>query len=177
MMIPFILVGASLFGLFLILYLAKGLRSKGGNLDELVSQLRPIDVNAFRNLIDEREQQYLRAHLSGWEFRRIHRQRMLAAVEYVWCATRNTSILISMGEAARQSPDPTLVTAADKLIENAQGLRLYAIQSVPRMYVSMLFPGAGKAPHLVAETYDTLFRQAVVLGCLRHPARDSYPAF
>jgi hypothetical protein len=102
---------------------------------------------------------------------------MLAAVEYVWCATRNTTILISLGEAARQSPDPTLVTAADKLIENAQRLRLYAFQAVPRMYVSMLLPGAGKAPHFVAETYDSLFRQAVVLGCLQHPAKRTSSAF
>ena len=177
MMLPFIFAGVGLLGLFLILYLAMGLRPNGGNLDELTAQLRPIDVDAFRNLIDEREEEYLRAHLPPNEFRSIHRQRMLAAVEYVWCATRNTSILISLGEAARQSPDPTLVTAADKLIDNAQRLRLYAFQAVPRMYVSMLFPRAGKAPHFVAETYDTLFRQAVVLGCLRQPARETSPVF
>ena len=171
MMIPFILAGAGLVGLCLILYLAKDLRSSGGDLDELTAQLRPIDVNAFRNLIDEREEEYLRAHLPLKEFRSIHRERMLVAVEYVWCATRNTSILIRLGEAAKQSPDPTVATAADKLIENALRLRLYAIQAVPRLYLSMLFPTASGAPHFIAETYDTMVRQAVVLGCLQHPNR------
>src|SRR6266851_7669501 len=170
MMISFIFAGAGLLGLFLILYLAKGLRSPGGDLGELVARLRPIDVNAFRNLIDQREEEYLRAHLPRREFRSIHRQRMRAAVEYVWCATRNTSILMSLGEAAKHSSDAAVVTAADKLIENAQRLRLYAIQAVPRMYVSMLFPSASKAPQFIAETYDTMVRQAVVLGCLQHPA-------
>jgi hypothetical protein len=104
MIFPFVLTAVGLFGLFLILYLAVGLRPKGGNLDELVAQLRPIDVDAFRNLIDEREEEYLRSHLPMREFRGVHRERMMAAVEYVWCAARNTSILMSLGE--RLSPPP-----------------------------------------------------------------------
>lgn len=167
MMLPFLYAGAGFLGLFLILYLARGLRSKGGNLDELAARLRPIDVNAFRNLIDEREEEYLRTHLPGREFRRIHRERMLAAVEYVWCAARNTSVLMSLGEAARLSADPMIATAGDRLIENALRLRLYAMQAVPRMYIGMLFPGASAAPHFVAETYDRMARQATVLGCVR----------
>jgi hypothetical protein len=171
MILPAIIVMTGVVALVLILQLAKGHRQVGGNLDEMAAQLRPIDVSAFRNLIDEREEEYLRAHLPRKEFRNIHRERMLAAVEYVWCATRNTSILMSLGEAAKQSPDPAVVAAAEKLIENALRLRLYALQAVPRMYVSMLFPSASRAPQFFAETYDTMVRQAVVLGCLRHPAR------
>jgi hypothetical protein len=176
MLMPSICVGAGGLGLFVILYLARGLRSKGGDLCELTARLRPIDVNAFRNLIDEREEQYLREHLPGGEFRSIHRERMLAAIEYVWCATKNTSILISLGEAAKQSPDPAVVAAADKLIENAQRLRLYAMQAVPRMYVSVVFPSASKAPQFIAETYDAMARQVVVLGCMQRPAHSTSSA-
>ena len=172
MMMPFIFAGIGLLALFLILYLAMGLRPRGGNLDELAAQLRPIDVDAFRNLIDEREEEYLRAHLPMREFRGVHRERMMAAVEYVWCATRNTSILMSLGEAAKHSADPAIVVAADKLLENALRLRLYAIQSLPRLYLSMIFPHASAAPHFIAETYDTMTRQAIVIGCLRRPARE-----
>lgn len=172
MILPFIFAGVGLLGLFLILYLAMGLRPKGGNLDELTAQLRPIDVNAFRNLIDDGEEEYLRAHLPMSEFRGIHRERMMAAVEYVWCATKNTSILMSLGEAAKQSGDPKVVAAADKLLENAVRLRLYAIQSLPRLYLSMVFPNASAATQVVAETYDTMVRQAIILGCLRRPARE-----
>jgi len=101
---------------------------------------------------------------------------MLAAIEYVWCATKNTSILISLGEAAKQSPDPAVVAAADKLIENAQRLRLYAMQAVPRMYVSVVFPSASKAPQFIAETYDAMARQVVVLGCMQRPAHSTSSA-
>jgi len=177
MTLPFVFAGVGLLGLFLILYLAMGLRPKGGNLDELAAQLRPIDVDAFRNLIDEREEEYLRAHLSATEFRGVHRERMMAAVEYVWCATRNTSILMSLGEAAKQSSDATIVAAADKLLDNALRLRLYAIQSLPRLYLSMIFPNASAAPHIIAETYEIVTRQAIVLGCVRSHVSEASAAF
>jgi hypothetical protein len=176
MLMPLIYVGAGGLGLLVILYLARGLRSKGGDLCELSARLRPIDVQAFRNLIDQREEQYLREHLSSGDFRSIHRERMLAAVEYVWCATKNTSVLISLGEAAKQSTDPAVVLAADKLIENSQRLRLYAMQALPRMYVSMVFPIASRAPQSIAETYDAMARQVVVLGCMQRPAQETSSA-
>ena len=53
------------------------------------SELQRIDVEAFRNLIDESEEEYLRETLGSAAFRRIHRERMMAAVEYVRGAYRN----------------------------------------------------------------------------------------
>jgi len=176
MTVALLFSAVGLLGLFLILYLATGLLPRGGNLDELAAQLRPIDVNAFRNLINEREEEYLRAHLPAREFRGVHRERMMAAVEYVWCATRNTSILMSLGEAAKQGSDPTVIAAADKLIENALRLRLYAIQSLPRLYLSMIFPTTSAAPHFIAEAYESMTHQALVLGCLQRPAREASAA-
>ena len=169
MILSAVMVVAGVITLALILHLAKGHVGTGRNLDDLASQLRPIDVGAFRNLIDESEEEYLRARLPLKEFRSIHRERMLAATEYVRCAAHNAAILIRLGEAARQNPDPAVSVAAERLINNALRLRLYAFQAVPRLYLSMLFPGASRAPYFVAETYDSMTRQVVMLGCLQYP--------
>jgi hypothetical protein len=171
MMIPLIFAGAGLLTLFLILYLAKGLRSPGGNIDELASQLRPIDVDAFRNLIDENEEQFLRERLPPGEFRGVHRERKLAAVQYIWCAAQNAAILIRLGEAARQNSDPAIAAAAEKLVGNALRLRLYAFQAIPRLYVTAVVPWAHASPNFVADTYDSMTRQVVMLGCLHYPTR------
>jgi hypothetical protein len=171
MMIPLIFAGAGLLTLFLILYLAKGLRSPGGNIDELASQLRPIDVDAFRNLIDENEEQFLRERLPPREFRGVHRERKLAAVQYIWCAAQNAAILIRLGEAARQNSDPAIAAAAEKLVGNALRLRLYAFQAIPRLYVTAVVPWAHASPNFVADTYDSMTRQVVMLGCLHYPTR------
>jgi hypothetical protein len=40
----------------------------------------------------------------------------------------------------RCSPDPATAEAAEKLIDNAVRLRLYAIQVIPRLCFRMIFP-------------------------------------
>jgi hypothetical protein len=167
MAIVFIFLG--LLALILIVYLAKAHIGKDGDLEELATQLRPVDVGAFCNLISATEQQYLREHLPPREFRSIHRERMGAAVEYVRCAVHNASILMRLGEAARQHSDPSVREAGEKLIENGLRLRMYAIQVIPRLYLSMAFPKAGPAPDILADTYDNMSRQVVTLGCLDFP--------
>ena len=154
--------------LFSIIYLARNHAASGGNLDQLSAQLRPVDVRAFRNLMAESEEQFLRENLPFGEFWAIHRQRMLAAVEYVRCAAENATILIRLGEAARLSPDPEIVNAAERLLDNALRLRLYALQAIPRLYMAILLPGLGRAPYTFADRYDRMTRQVVMLG-LRYP--------
>jgi hypothetical protein len=170
---PFIFVLIACVSLLLIIYLFRGQRQQGGDLDELAAQLRPIDVNAFRNLIDEREEQFLRERLPTAVFRRIHRERMFAAAEYVRGAARNTGILIRLAEAAKNDSDPAVSAAAEKLLDNALGLRLYAFQVVPRLYISGLVPSISHAPYSVAERYDLATRQMTMLRRLRQPARVS----
>lgn len=169
MTIAIIFVFLGLLALTLIIYLAKGHLSKGGDLEKLAVQLRPVDVGAFCNLISANEQQYLRNHLPPREFRSIHRERMGAAVEYVRCAAHNASILMRLGEAARQHSDSSVRQAGEKLLGNGLQLRLYAMQVIPRLYLSMAFPKAAPPPGILADTYDSMSRQVVTLSCLHFP--------
>lgn len=170
---PLIFVFVAFVALLLIIYLFWGHRRQPGDLDDLAAQLRPIDVNAFRNLIDEREEQFLRERLPARLFRSIHRERMIAAAEYVRGAARNAGILIQLAEAARDDADPAVAAAAERLLDNALGLRLYAFQVVPRLYMSALVPSIGHAPYTVAERYDLATHQMTMLRLLRQPARVS----
>ena len=165
-----VFVAVSLLALALILYFAKGHHVKGGDFTQLASQLRPVDVPAFRNLINESEEQYLRDHLPQREFRSIQRERKLATIEYIRCAANNAAILIRLAEAARESSDPAVAQAADKLFDNALRLRLYSLRAVPGLYVSILLPTLTLAPAGLADAYDTVSRQVVMLG-LQYPTR------
>jgi hypothetical protein len=123
-------------------------------------------VEAFRNLIDEGEEEYLRETLRSGEFRRIHRERMMAAVEYVRGAYRNAGVLVQIAQAAKESSDPAVASAAERLFEGAIQLRLYALQVIPTLYVSAFFPGRSRAPRRLLERYDTLTRHALVLSSM-----------
>lgn len=163
----FAIIGLLAFGL--IVHLAKGHLSTDGNLEKLTSQLRHVDVAAFCNLIAASEQEYLRDHLPPREFRTIHRERMLAAVEYVRCAAHNAAILIRLGESARQHSDPIIRATGEKLLDSGLALRLYAFQQVPRLYLSMAFPNVAPVPDVLADTYDSMNRQVVRLSSLQFP--------
>jgi hypothetical protein len=171
MVAPVIFIIVGIVAMVLVVYLSRSHRAVEGNLDELVAQLRAVDVDAFRNLIDPAEEQFLRERLPAGEFRSIHRERMLAAVEYVWGAARNAGLLIRLADAAKLDSDPAVVSAGEKLLENAVRFRLYAFRFIPRLYLGMLVPGLNRAPHWIAENYDSMTRQVVMLGCLQAPAR------
>jgi hypothetical protein len=168
--IALIIVLVSCLAIAAIFWMARGSQSATFNLEELRAQLQPMDVGAFRNLIDSNERQYLCDRLPASEFRRIHRERMLAATDYVWCAARNAGILIRLGEAAKNVSDSSLAETASTLQENAFHLRLQAFQAIPRLYLSMIVPDWDLAPQGLADRCDRLTRQAIILGSLQVPA-------
>jgi hypothetical protein len=127
-------------------------------------QLRIVDVEAFRNLIDPAEEEFLRASLPRDDFRQIQRERLRAAVEYISTAAGNAALLLRIGEAARRSADPSTVAAAEKLIDHAIQLRLYAFRALPRLYLAMVLPGTSLPPARVAESYEQMTRQVILLG-------------
>jgi hypothetical protein len=171
MTLYFIIIVASIVALGCVAVLIRSLSVRSAHLDQLSKQLRPIDVSAFRNLIDHSEREYLRTHLSSKDFRRIQRERMLAASEYVRCAARNAGILIRLGHASLNDPDPSVASVAASMLENAMRLRLHALQSLPKIYVSILLPGINWMPQGLPEGCDKVNRQALILGCLQVPAR------
>jgi hypothetical protein len=170
---PWLFVAGGLLALLLIFYLfVTGHRRSNANLDALSVQLLSVNVDAFRNLIDEGEEQYLREHLSRQEFRGVHRERMLAAIEYVWGAARNARILIRLAEAARRELDPSVAIAAENLLNSALRLRLYSLQVLPRLYLSSLLPFVKLASESIADRYDAATRQIVTLRCLQSSTRS-----
>jgi len=133
-----------------------------------LEHIRSVDLRAFRNLMDPEEEEYLRLNLSPAHFRRIQRERLRAAVEYIRCAAFNAAVLMRVAEAARHSPDPATVQAAVKLTDNAIRLRSYAFQAIPKLYLAILFPGRRFSSARVAESYEQMTRQVVLLG-LQYP--------
>ena len=132
-------------------------------------QIRAVDLEAFRNLIDPAEEEYLRENLPAGEFRKIHRERLRAAVEYVSCAKDNAAVLLYIAESARRSQDPAVAEAAAVLVDSAVRLRMYAFLAIPRLYLAMALPGRRIMPARVADSYEQMTRQVVRLG-LEFPA-------
>ncbi|SRR6266446_9376284 len=172
MILTFVLVLISLMAL-LLMYAIRGRTSTVAELGDLVGRTRPVDIDAFRNLIDPAEEDFLRENLPAGEFRVIQRERLRAAVEYVSCAAHNAAVLLRLGEAARRSRDPKIARAGRQLLDSALRLRLYALLSMIRLYLGIAFPGAHLSAGRLADNYQRLSSLACHLVFMQHPDRAS----
>jgi hypothetical protein len=172
MILTFALVLLSLMAL-LLMYAVRGKTSAVAKLDDLVGRTRPVDIDAFRNLIDPAEEDFLRENLPASEFRAIQRERLRAAVEYVSCTAHNAAILVRLGEAARVSPDPKIAEAGQQLLDSALRLRLYAPLSMIRLYLGIALPGAHLSAGRLLDNYQHLSSLAGQLVCMQYPTRPS----
>jgi hypothetical protein len=171
MTITLILVALAFLTLGVLVRLTKGRALKVEVLENPTEHIRSVDVEAFRNLVDPNEEEFLRTNLPPAEFRRIQRERLRAAVEYVSCAAQNAAILLRLADAGRRSSDPATAEAAQKLVDNALRLRLYALHAIPRLYLGMILPGSRISPARIAESYEQMTRLVVLLGCLQYPTQ------
>jgi hypothetical protein len=140
--------------------------SSGANLEE---QLQPLDVAAFRNLVDPAEDEYLERHLSARQFRITQRSRLRARAAYVTVAGKNAGVLVRMGQAALAGNDPRIHEAALRLVNDALLLRRNAAFVLVKIYAAMLWPSSSTATAEVIERYERLSNSAMLLGRLRNP--------
>jgi hypothetical protein len=169
MILSFTLIFVALAILLLLLYLEGG--HKLDRLDDLAGCTRPVDLEAFRNLVDPGEEDFLHSSLLPRQFRAVQRERMRAALEYVQNTAHNAGFLLRMGEAATRSADPRIAQAGRQLIDSALRLRAYALLSAAKLYVRMVFPGARLSYGRLADSYQHLSALASQLTLLQHPTQ------
>ena len=136
----------------------------------LSAQIQPIDVEAFRNLVDPAEDDYLRRRLPPAKFRMVQRQRLRALAAYVQAAGRNATVLVRMGQGALTEGDVHTTDAARQLVDNALLLRRNATFALLRIYIALAWPNSGLAVATILRDYERLSGSAMLLGRLRNPA-------
>lgn len=169
MTLAIVLVIAAALALILILSLSfsKGLQASKG---DIVSQLQPIDVEAFRNLVNPSEGDYLRRRLPPAEFRRVQRERLLAMAAYVRLANHNAALLVHLGQGALAVNDARTAEAARELVDNALLLRRNATFAMVKIYAALVWPRSAFAAAPVLLGYEQLSGSAMLLGRLQNPA-------
>ena len=140
-------------------------------------QLRPVDLLAFRNLIDPDEEEYLRKSLSPLQFNALQRERMRAAAGYIMATIHNSGVLLQLGQAAALNPDPNVVASARQLVQMAARLRGYAALALAKVYLRILVPSAPLSVERFAESYHHLHSLAgQVLRLERLPDKERLSA-
>ena len=171
MILSFTLIFVALAILLLLLYVEGGQNSAVNHLEDLAGRTRPVDLDAFRNLVDPREEDFLRANLLPRQFRSVQRERLRAAREYLWNTAHNAAFLLRMGEAATRNADPHIAQAGKQLIHSAVRLRAYCLLSCAKLYLRIVFPEARLSYGELADNYKHLSALASQLALMQHPTQ------
>jgi hypothetical protein len=164
------LVIAAIVALGVILRLAvkQTLQAKGSA--NLAATIQPLDLPAFRNLINPAEDEYLRRRLPSPQFRMVRRERLRAMAAYASVAGRNAAVLVRVGEAALASGDPRIAEAAHQLVNDALQLRRNTTMALVRIYWALAWPYSDFAAVRVVDRYEQVSGTAMLLGRLQNPA-------
>ena len=137
---------------------------------EISSKISDVDVEAFQNLVDPQEEEFLRENLATADFRAVQRERLKAALDYVGALSQNGALLLQLGQAAKASADPRVAEAGQHIVDNAVRLRLYALRVRARLYLKIALPTAKLEPAGVVNEYQEASNWASLLHRLQHPA-------
>jgi hypothetical protein len=170
MTLALVLVIAAAFALVVILGITVSTRLQLSPGSALARKIEPIDIEAFRNLVDPTENDYLQRRLSSAEFRKVQRERLRAAAAYIRVAGRNAAVLVAIGQAALSASDGATVDAARQLVDNALLLRRNASVALLRIYFALAWPHSALAVAPVLHGYEQLNGRAMLLGRLQNPA-------
>lgn len=170
MTLAIVLVIASALALVLILRVAVSRSLQVSSDANLGGRIQPIDVEAFRNLVDPREDEYLRRRLPAAEFRAVRRERLRAMAAYVQAAGRNAAILVRIGQAALASGNAQTAEAARQLVNDALLLRRNAAVALLRIYVVRAWPNSGVFAAPILHRYEQMSGAAMLLGRLQNPS-------
>lgn len=173
MTLAIVLIVASVFALVLILIVSVSrtlqLSSKGAS-------LQPIDVEAFRNLVDPAQDAYLRRRLPPTEFRAVRRERLRAVAAYVRAAGANAALLVHIGQNALASNDPHTAEAARQVVNDALLVRRNATLVLMKIYVVLTWPNSGFFAAPVLHGYEQMSGAAMLLGRLSNPTVPVRPS-
>ena len=170
MTLAIVIVIAAFLSLVLILRIAvsRSLQISAG--PNLLAQIQPVDVEAFRNLVNPTEDAYLRRRLPASHFRKVRRARLRATSAYVRAAGRNAAVLVRVGEFALATGDPRVADAARVLVNDALILRRNVTFALIRINIALAWPNSGLAAAPVLNGYGRLTSSAMLLGRLQNPA-------
>jgi hypothetical protein len=171
MMSTILIILVALLAVLFVIRQAKGHAPGIKSPEDLRAQLCAVDIDAFRNLTDPSEEDFLQSQLLRGDYRKLRRQRLLATLRYISCVAKNAAVLVRMGEEARRSSDLSVAEAGIKLVDNALRLRLQTFQVKAKVYLQIVYPGVRTPSSELVSQYEQMTRQGVLLGRMQYPAR------
>jgi hypothetical protein len=134
-----IVVAVVLAACMVVLAVRGGLSIGTGGANE---PMQPIHLPALMNLLDESQQDYLRARLSKQDFANLQRQRNKALLVYVKRIATNSAVLMRHAHVATQVNDTETAAAGRELLQSALSTRISALKAMGLLYIGLVMPNS-----------------------------------
>lgn len=95
--------------------------------DDVIGYLRPVDLDAARELIDPMMESSLRCEMSPSEFRALQHKRIYLYCEVLKRMSHNAGILVDWANRETESENPQVVMLAKEVQKEAIQVRAYAL--------------------------------------------------
>ncbi|PYP91597.1 MAG: hypothetical protein DMG65_07110 [Candidatus Angelobacter sp. Gp1-AA117] len=161
-MITFIVLAIALCAIALLYFVA---RSRG--IHAAGQAERPVDLDAFRTLMDRDDEEFLRKKLSRSEFVHLKRRRVAVTVKYVGRIAKNSAIVLQKAENLRQDANAEVAQAAAQVIDMATQIRMQCMVAFAKLTAEYLFPSLQLTPATLEPTYQALREKVLRLGSLQ----------
>ena len=158
---------------FAVFLSGRGLARDISDVRQIVGRSRPVNVAAFRQLQDPRDTAFLRRQLSDAAFRKVQRLRARAEMEYLLDIFYNSAILVRVGDLARATAQPELVSAGTQLLNAAIEIRLHAAAAILRAGVHCVWPLGLRSDEPVIGQYELLRDRVAAIALMQAPTESS----
>src|SRR5215467_3864112 len=111
--------------------------------------LRPVNIKAFRALMDRDDEFFVWRKLPRSKFFRLKRHRIRVALRYVARIAANASAVLRMGEATRLSSTPEVADAAAEVMKLARQIHLQCLLATGKLVAEYAIPDARLRRHLI----------------------------
>ena len=161
MMITIVVIALAFTTVMLLYAAARSRRKQAGQV------IHPLDLKAFRTLIDREDEIFLQKKLPRSKFFALKRQRIRVTLRYVSRIAGNASAVMHMSETARASAVPEVAFAASRVMELATQIRLQCLVAMGKLILEYAMPSLQLTPAMLVPKYQTLRDTVSRLGTLQ----------
>ena len=143
-MLTISLILFSAVALILFFLLSRHAVSNPENLETLEARMRPVDMNAFLTLVDQRDDKFLQAALKPEAFRRVHRLRTWATLKYLRILFSNVTILLRIADLVTRSTDSGTAESGRELVQIGLQTRILILRAFLNLIRQLVVPTYSK---------------------------------
>lgn len=160
-MITIIVIALALCAVVLFYLAVRSRRKHAGQ------SIRPVDLQAFRVLMDRDDETFMRKKLPRSTFSQLKRLRIRVTLRYVTRIAANASAVLHIGETARLSSSPEVAETAAQAMELAGQIRLQCLLAMAKLSVEYAVPSLQLTPAMLVPKYQSLKENVSRLGDLK----------